>query len=91
MKAGDAVKTLGLMCNTTYRVAPPTAVFVMRHSSQTESHGLRGAAACTAVQQPHTHSGKDMNVAYARQSEHFKVSAQDVQMFSLAISSEAKL
>lgn len=38
-----------------------------------------------------THSGKDMNIAYARQSEHFKVSAQDVQMFSLAISSEAKL
>lgn len=38
-----------------------------------------------------THIGKDMNIAYARQSEHFKVSAQDVQMFSLAISSEAKL
>jgi len=38
-----------------------------------------------------THSGKDMSIAYARQSEHFKVSAQDVQMFSLAISSEAKL
>lgn len=38
-----------------------------------------------------THSGKDVNIAYARQSEHFKVSAQDVQMFSLAISSEAKL
>lgn len=37
------------------------------------------------------HSGEDMNIAYARQSEHFKVSAQDVQMFSLAISSEAKL
>lgn len=45
------------------------------------------------AQQPNspTHSGKDMNIAYARQSEHFKVSAQDVQMFSLAISSEAKL
>lgn len=38
-----------------------------------------------------THSEKDMSIAYARQSEHFKVSAQDVQMFSLAISSEAKL
>lgn len=38
-----------------------------------------------------THSREDMNIAYARQSEHFKVSAQDVQMFSLAISSEAKL
>lgn len=70
-----------------------TVVFILQHSikDRAESHGLRSAAACTAVQQLPTHSGKDMNIAYARQSEHFKVSAQDVQMFSLAISSEAKL
>lgn len=47
-------KDFGVMCNTTCRAASPTVVFVMQHSSQAESHGFRSAAACTAVQQPHT-------------------------------------
>lgn len=47
-------KDFGVMCDTTYRAATPTVVFAMQHSSQAESHGLRSAAACTAVQQPHT-------------------------------------
>lgn len=50
-----------------------------------------GVHLCAQQSNNPTHSGKDVNIAYARQSEHFKVSAQDVQMFSLAISSEAKL
>lgn len=76
-----------------------TVVFTLQHSLQDSSERAKSelnpmdSETQLRAQQSNspTHSRKDMNIAYARQSEHFKVSAQDVQMFSLAISSEAKL
>lgn len=76
-----------------------TVVFTLQHGLRDSSERTKSelnpmdSGAQLRAQQSNspTHSRKDMNIAYARQSEHFKVSAQDVQMFSLAISSEAKL
>lgn len=67
-------------------------VFTQQQSMKEKTESV-GSGVHLRAQQSNspTHSGKDVNIAYARQSEHFKVSAQDVQMFSLAISSEAKL